>query len=230
MDKTIIWDFDGTLGYREGNWEQAIVELIQEDGSGERIDVNKISKGLQEGFPWHKSETFYPELRDPSKWWASVQPVFRRIFLDLGFSEKEAGELGDKVPRQYTRLDKWHLYEEAKDSLLSLSAFDQYLVSNHIPELPLILEQLGIKQFFEEVIVSSLVGYNKPNPRIVSESISGYQGRNSLYVVGDRYESDILFAQKINAEGILVRHFDDRCRLYFDSLEGVKDYLLRKAR
>jgi putative hydrolase of the HAD superfamily len=42
------------------------------------------------------------------------------------------------------------------------------LVSNFTPDLPRILEKQGLKQYFECIVVSSVVGVWKPNPKIMT--------------------------------------------------------------
>lgn len=226
-DVVLIWDFDGTLGYREHNWEGAMVEVLAEYFPGRGFDRDLIISGLNSGFPWHESSKYYPELRDARQWWKAVNRVFVRIFLSLGLSMADAGRLSEKVRPQYLSIDKWKLYSDSIHVLHGLQdlGFQQYLVSNHVPELPEILKTLNIHHFFKGVFVSSLVGYNKPNPLIIGKSDPNLLSCENVYVIGDRYESDILMAREMGKTGILVRAHDERAAFQFENLTALEAFL-----
>ena len=53
MKKVLIWDFDGTLGYRDGWWRGCLTDVLQSVDSSISVTPEEISVFLQEGFPWH---------------------------------------------------------------------------------------------------------------------------------------------------------------------------------
>jgi putative hydrolase of the HAD superfamily len=63
--RVVIWDLDGTLGYRDGMWRSALMEILDERQPAHGVDVGIIRTYLQRGFPWHRPEIAHPELSTP---------------------------------------------------------------------------------------------------------------------------------------------------------------------
>ncbi len=66
----LIWDFDGTLGYRVGRWSSALEEAMP----GHGFEKERLSARLRSGFPWHAPEVPHPELSSPDAWWKAYHP------------------------------------------------------------------------------------------------------------------------------------------------------------
>ncbi len=82
----------------------------------------------------------------------------------------------------------WELYPEVIDVLDALSArFLLGVVSNFDGRLRMILEQLGISKSFSEVVISSEVGADKPDPYIFRRAVQqiGVTPNESLHAGDD---------------------------------------------
>jgi|WetSurMetagenome_2_1015567.scaffolds.fasta_scaffold303025_1 putative hydrolase of the HAD superfamily len=228
MGKVIFWDFDGTLGYRQGNWEGAIFELVEDEKVKTKTNYDLISVLLQNGFPWHKPEKNYLSINNSINWWAFVNPKFIQIFEALGYEKHESVIKATKVAEQYSKLQKWKIYEDVIPNLTLLQnqMWKNILVTNNIPEFPIILKKLDLEKYFDRVFVSSIIGFNKPNPLIIQDYLDKIGSNSKTIVVGDRVESDIAFADFIHAEGILVRSTEKTWKLNFDNLTDLTKYIL----
>ena len=227
MEKIIVWDFDGTLGFREGNWESAVMELAR---SELKIDLgtDSITPFLQAGFPWHKPSVYYGELTHPDKWWDFVAPVFANIFRNVGCSDSEAVGLSTMIRERYTSITNWNLYSDTRSAIetLGLYGWSQILVTNNIPEFRDILTKLEFADVFEDIVVSAECGYNKPNPEILGGWRAVMEEASRIIVVGDRVDSDIRLAIACAAEGILVRSSESYVGRSYGSLEELVSYLI----
>jgi putative hydrolase of the HAD superfamily len=228
MEKIIFWDFDGTLGYRTGNWEETIFELTSDKIKKSKAGFDLVSGILQTGFPWHEPQKSFTSITSSHKWWEYVKPKFIEVFVALGYDESEARAKADLVPQQYTKADKWELYSDTIPCLgiLQNTNWRSILVTNNIPEFPSIVKHLGLENYFEAVFVSSLTGYNKPNPLILNGFLKTILKNTKMVVVGDREDSDLVLARAIKAQGILVRTKGSVQPLCFDTLIDLADYLL----
>jgi phosphoglycolate phosphatase-like HAD superfamily hydrolase len=54
--KLLIWDFDGTLAFREGLWSSAVAEVACAHIPGCQAARADFLSHLQSGFPWHSPE------------------------------------------------------------------------------------------------------------------------------------------------------------------------------
>jgi len=102
--------------------------------------------------------------------------------------------------------------------ILSLLSQDYRLfaVSNWQWELPEFLVDCGLRQYFEGVVSSAKVGYRKPHPQIFRAALTlADAGPEQVVMVGDSYESDVLGAQGVGINAVLVNRWgvpeESRC-------------------
>jgi putative hydrolase of the HAD superfamily len=90
--------------------------------------------------------------------------------------------------------------QRLKDAGLRLA-----VVSNSDGRVEEALEATGIRHFFEVVIDSQIVGYEKPDPRIFFEALNrlGVSPSQALYV-GDIYEVDVVGARRAGMDVVLL--------------------------
>ncbi len=127
------------------------------------------------------------------------------------------------IPRHrdlYPALAHWfseswrHLkvFRDARPALRALRAQGLRLavVSNWEPSLEQTLERLGLRGFFEAVIVSSVEGVWKPDPALFEAALRRLQPpAGTAASVGDNLERDVQAAEAAGVRGILLDRFDD---------------------
>ncbi len=88
---------------------------------------------------------------------------------------------------QYGKLEKWKLYDDTIPSLTELrnNNWKSVLVTNNIPEFPTIMKHLNFEEYFDAVFVSSLIGFNKPNPSILDGYLETLQDKNKIINYSD---------------------------------------------
>jgi putative hydrolase of the HAD superfamily len=96
------------------------------------------------------------------------------------------------------------------------------------------LEQQGLRRYFELVVDSALVGFEKPDPRIFAHALSVLRCRPDCALhVGDMYFADVAGARSAGLHALLLDPFDDWpgvdcARL--PSLSEVRDQFVSAAR
>ena len=225
--KYLIWDFDGTLGYREGKWEGALLEVLQRYAPDTAIQREHIWPHLQTDFPWLAPAIPHPEVRTAEEWWDRLDAVFTRAFTAAGVELGEAALLAKHVRRVYLDLTCWRLFDDAIPTLECLAAqgWRHILLSNHIPELPAILRHLGLTPHFAAIFNSAQTGYEKPHPqafRLVLEAIGDVE---EIWMVGDSMSNDIDGAAAHGIPGILVRKSRPEAKFCCPTLERVADFV-----
>ncbi len=84
-ERTILWDFDGTLAYREGLWSGCLAWVLQEHEPEAAVTRDEVRPLLKDGFPWHSPDRAHPELSTPEAWWEVVEALLIRACHRLGF-------------------------------------------------------------------------------------------------------------------------------------------------
>jgi putative hydrolase of the HAD superfamily len=143
----------------------------------------------------------YEKERD---WWKFlVKEVFRDHLDAMDFDQ-----FFDHLYHLFEDVESWRLYEDVITVLSDLKerGFILAIVSNWDSRLPSLCDRLGITSFFDAVIVSALVGYEKPHPNIFQIALTqtGLSADQVMYI-GDDPFLDYQAARKI---GIHSLHLD----------------------
>jgi len=205
--KYLIWDFDGTLGYRAGMWTGTLLEVLHRDMPGHGYTAEEIHPHLQDGFPWHAPDLSHPEIESAGEWWDAMDQVFERAFGAMGVEPDRAGLLAQRVRDLYPLPEYWQLFDDTIPALRALSSrgWEHVILSNHVPELGSILHALGIDEFFTHVFNSADTGYEKPHPQAFANVVDTIGPDHTLWMIGDNIDTDIRGASRSGIPGILVR-------------------------
>ena len=219
----LIWDFDGTLGYREGRWTSALHAVLEEAMPGHRFEMEVLSAQLRRGFPWHTPEVPHPELSSPDAWWGALLPVFVGAFEAGGLGPSVSRELAGRVREAYVDPRRWRLFDDAVPALRELSSrgWTHLILSNHVPELPGILHDLGLDGHLHQVFNSAESGYEKPHPRAFGGVLEAVAGSDAAWMVGDNPEADVRGAEAAGLPAILLRGPNREARHHCEDLSGI---------
>lgn len=206
--KYLIWDFDGTLGYREGGmWTLTLLEIIQQAMPELGVTYEQLKPFLAVGYPWHTPDKPHCELRTADAWWATIHPVLIRAMIGVGVPPERAEALVWEFRPRYTDLSRWRLFPETLTVLAQLSSagWQHILLSNHVPELPEIIEHLGLASHVQTIFNSAQTGYEKPHPQAFQNVLDALREPEAIWMIGDNITADVKGAEAQGIPGILVR-------------------------
>ena len=140
-------------------------------------------------------------------------------------------DLADEMV-QWLRQDRFdRLFDDAVPALESLRSLGMPMgvLSNFVSRLESQLGTWGVRDYFDFVIVSSVVGMAKPDPRIfdLAASEAGYPPHRLLYV-GDHVGDDIEGARGAGLDAVLIDRFDHQPGALcprISSLEHLVNYI-----
>ncbi len=183
LDHT-IWDFDR-------NAEETLHELyktyrLNELGlhSADLFIESYTVNNHQLWADYHLGRITKEELR---------QTRFSKTFIELGVHP-------DHVPHQfeddYVRIcpTKTNLFPEAVETLDYLQKkYSLHLISNGFKEsTELKIEKTGIGKYFQSIVISEIVGINKPDRAIFEHALTGAKAvKEKSVMIGDSLEADI---------------------------------------
>ncbi len=217
----LVWDYDGTLGYRSGGWSGAMVDALHARGIN-HVTPEQIRPHILTGFRWHDHEREHASGVSADDWWGELHGLFSSAFVAAcGVGQSVALELARDVRRQYLRPDTWHLYDDTCDALSRLSdrGYAHVLLTNHVPELPRMLEVMGIAAQFVRIFNSAATGVEKPHPRAYANVIA-FTGPEAV-MIGDNPRADFAGARAAGLEAILVRRQTPGIEPFCADLAGV---------
>ena len=221
----LIWDFDGTLGYREGPWSSALLTVLESSGAHPGFDARRLHTELRAGFPWHTPNASHENLSSPEQWWEALSPVFVRAFEAGGLDPSTSRTLAGLVREVYADPNHWRLFDDTLPALRLLSArgWTHVVLSNHVPELARIISALGLDDHVERVFNSADSGYEKPHPRAFEVLLEALGRPEKIWMIGDNPEADVRGAEAAGIPAILVR--SPRCgtKRHCQDLLGVAE-------
>ncbi len=220
----IVFDFDQTLAYRDGMWTASLFEILQKNGY-QHIKMENIRKYVQYGFLWDIYEKSHKELLNGQSWWEFHEKFFERILISNDISESEAKRMSVLVRNKYLDTEKWFLFDDTISVLeqLNSAGYECYILSNHTPELEMLVDYLGLNRLIKKIYNSAHIGYEKPNSQIYKFLINDLKvPPTEIIMVGDNYISDITGARSNGLNAILVRSQNTfNYRLYSENLDGI---------
>lgn len=195
----LFWDFHGTLTLPEVTWYEVALEA-----AAEQMPHRPLTREVLEQ---HFSQTCLPWWTVPGRdtrhlagseaWWGHCEREFEGMFQNCGFTPEEAEQLAPILREKSLEPARYTLYPDAVPTLEALRerGYKSYILSNNFPELAQIVEALGIRHLFEGLIVSGLVGYDKPHPGIFAAAREMADGPQNPWMVGDNPHDDIAGAK-----------------------------------
>ncbi len=136
-------------------------------------------------------------------WWRNV---VARVFEPCGPIERFESFF-DELFAYFAAPDAWRLYPEVTETLTALQqrGVRMSVISNFDSRLLAILDGLGATRFFERVLISSRVGYAKPDARIFHAALQhhGIAAEEALHV-GDSKVHDLQGASNAGIRGLLI--------------------------
>lgn len=216
--RAVFLDAGHTLLKGKPSWFE-----VWEEGLGE-FDVTLDREALQRAYARASDALSHipPDQFTPETW----RRFLREMVANLEVPGKEE-EIADRMhqilahtrPQYVPYPETPAVLEELKRRGLRLA-----VVSNWEPDLPEVLERVGLRGYFDAVVASALVGAAKPDPRIFQVALDAVSVRPEEAVhVGDSYEADVRGARAAGVYPILL----DRDRV-FSEVDCERIYDLRE--
>lgn len=205
MSSVFCWDFDGTLVHSNHLWSNSLWKAITTAAPELRITLKDIQKYTRSGFSWHRPALAYTN-RTGEKWWQDMLARFRDIYLQLGADTETANKAAAQICPIIKSSDNYSLYPDAVDSLQHIQDIGHInvLLSNNYPDLPDVIEQLGLSQYFDTLFISAQIGYEKPRAELFSMVKKKYPNAESFFMIGDSINADIIGGKNSGMKTVLV--------------------------
>lgn len=198
--KGIIFDYGGTIDSHGDHWSEVIYDGY--NASGLNIDKTEFrqsyvfaERALAKTRYILPQHTFLDLLR--IKMHLELSDLSERGLIAADLVETKTEEIA-----QYCYMRAKSSVNEARPVIEALSKkYPLMLVSNFYGNVESVLRDMGIRQYFQGVIESAVVGVRKPDPRIFMLGVVAL-GLNpqEVLVVGDSFRKDIEPAMKIGCQ------------------------------
>lgn len=223
----LCWDFDGTLAYSDHLWSSCVHRALLETQPDCGVSFSQIRTCMASGFPWHTPEQdFTPYTGE--KWWDFMNAHFERSYLSLGIDHEQAAIAAGKVRSLIKQPENYSLWPDSLDALTRArdAGCINILLSNNYPDLPEVMDALGLTPHFSHCVISGVVGYDKPRPEIFRQAKALIPGDHRFLMIGDNPVADIQGGNAAGMTTILVHKGQDhRADYCFENLKDILNIL-----
>ena len=220
-DKPVLfWDFHGTLTLHLHQWTDCAHQLIQENFPQYNITMEKVCAELDgHCLPWytHPDRDTRDLLEIEDGWWKSCNEELIKMFMRCGLKQEEAESIYPEVRKYLIAPENNPLYDDTKMVLETLSkrGYKHYLVSNNYPELDVLMDQLGLTQYFEAQVISGKIGFDKPRKEIYEYALELAGNPAEKYMIGDNLKDDVHGSKACGFNTVFIdlrgNRSDDKC-------------------
>jgi len=180
----IIFDAGGVLFYI-AEFRDNIIRRILNSSGYSSMDIDECMV-LLKLFDEDYCEAHLISDWNDEKHWLQARADYIISIVDAGNDT-----LKDKVYILAFDSFQYHLYDETIGCLEELmSGYNLYVLSNATATLDWAFDYLDIRRFFKDIVISSYVGYEKPDRRIYEHILSVIdQPADSCVFIDDRIEN-----------------------------------------
>ncbi len=222
----ILFDLGGTLMHAGGEWDLIL----------ERADLALGEKLLEQNIKlnpkiFRARLQEYHEQRDKDFQETTYHFVLNELLKELGDAEVAESVLRSALDAMYsvTRTN-WQLEDDTVVTLQKLKSknYNLGIFSNagDDKDVQELIENFGIRSYFDFVLTSAACFYRKPHPRAFEIALAHWQILpDEAVMIGDSLEADIDGAKKLNMPTIWVTR---RAKFKDEDIRRIKpDFSLR---
>jgi putative hydrolase of the HAD superfamily len=226
MKKALFWDFDGTLVQSTPLWSASLLRALKGAWPGCPCTIEDVRPHLRSGFPWHTPCQDHSGMTGEA-WWETMYCRFEKVCIMLGANDAAAVRAARSIRDILLLAENYALFDDTLPVLRMLCemGFSQYIVSNNHPDLRKVLDKLDLSIFFEDVIVSGEIGFDKPRKEIFEYALQKAGNPGICIMIGDNPVADGEGASAANIPPLLV-HVKEPCAFSaFETLSGAIGYI-----
>jgi len=205
--RAVFFDAHNTIIYLSPEASDIYYLVGKEFGSKATIDdYRRVYNSLRDEWFAHPLRLEAIQSKDPEKrkkWWRMfAQAVYSGVGMD-----EISDEHFEKLYDGFTGTQFWRIFDDVEETLKSLKELNLKLgvISNWDTRLLTILKDVGLYDWFDSVVISSQVGFEKPSPQIfkIAAEAVGVPIESSIFV-GDSPEKDVIAANNAGMKGVLI--------------------------
>jgi len=230
----LFWDFHGTLTLHLHQWTDYAYELVNTYYPQYGITMEKVCEELDgQCLPWYtyKDRDSRELLAIEDGWWKSCNAELVKMFVRCGLTQEEAETVCPKVRPYLIAPENNPLYDDTKMVLETLSkrGYRHYLISNNYPELDVLMDQLGLSEYFEAQVISGKIGFDKPRKEIFEYALELAGNPAERYMIGDNLKDDVHGSKACGFKTIFLdlrgNRADDKCDHAIYEIKEILDIL-----
>ena len=230
----LFWDFHGTLTLHLHQWTDCAYQLIKDNFPQYDVSMETVCDNLDgQCLPWytHPDRDTRDLLKVEDGWWKSCNEELLKMFMRCGLTQQEAESVYLEVRKYLVAPENNPLYDDTKMVLETLRdrGYKHYLISNNYPELDVLMDQLGLTEYFEAQVISGKIGFDKPRKEIFEYALELAGNPAERYMIGDNLKDDVHGSKACGFKTIFLdlrgNRADEKCDHAIYEVKEILDIL-----
>lgn len=224
--KAVLFDLDDTLVNSKMAEYKAICEFKSLHNEFNQVEDAEFAKSwgkitMEIYEKYHQGKISFEELRI-----GRMQGLFN--YYSINISDENAKEKFKDYQNIYEK--NWILFDDAKEVLENLkNKYKLVILSNGDgKQQRKKIEYTGLNKYFSDIVISSEVGYSKPEKEIfeIACKMINLKPENCI-MIGDKYKVDVEGSLNAGMHGIWVNRKKEELKYKFQikELSELKNYL-----
>lgn len=198
---TLVFDFGYTLVKKEIDRELIFQKVLR--GFGKNIPLSVYNMA----FRFADLKYVYNSVSTDNKYKTKYYNEYNSCILEFLGCKKDKNKYLGILKEEFNKKNNWVLFSDVLLAIMNLyQKYQLGILANWRSDLNNILRSNNnIDKYFDFVISSAEIGFEKPDCRIFNYCIDKYNlGKSDLIYIGDNYFLDIESTDKLNIKNILV--------------------------
>lgn len=203
--KGVIFDYGGTIDTNGIHWGEVIAEQYRLAGIELERELYRNAyvhgeRSLAKAPVIAPQDTFHTLLRKK----ISIQFEYLKEQTQSGqFTDENAEKIADGC---YSKVKE--TLETSRGIIASfVQRFPMVLVTNFYGNMPVVLNEFGLDNFFRCIVESSVVGIRKPDPALFAMGVEALHiAAENIVVIGDSYRKDIYPALTLGCKTVWLKN------------------------
>lgn len=203
--KGVIFDYGGTIDTNGIHWGEVIAEQYRLAGIELERELYRNAyvhgeRSLAKAPVIASQDTFHTLLRKK----ISIQfEYLKEQTQSEQFTDENAEKIADGC---YSRVKE--TLETSRGIIASFAKkFPMVLVTNFYGNMPVVLNEFGLEDFFKCIVESSVVGIRKPDPALFAMGVEALHiAAEEIVVIGDSYRKDIYPALTLGCKTVWLKN------------------------
>lgn len=196
--RIVLFDAGGVLFDTQTNRNERIHKLLNARGHDSET-IESGFKKAEEFWLSYRNEKWLSTWKDEEEYWK----YYYKIIVD---------EVGDKDPFlcdeliHFTHYSKHCvLFPEVEETLKKLyEKYELGVISNAFPSMNWIFDNLNIRKYFKNIIISSFVGTSKPDRKIYEYALDVFKAGPQECLFIDNKEINVNAAKQLGMKGLVI--------------------------
>jgi len=212
--KAVSLDFGGTLAYELKQGYVVYREILGELGYD--VELGKFEEAFKGAMDWWRQE----KGRTGILWNEDTDAVwFERMLGSLALPDSHG--IAAKMVELWPLRIRYKAFDDAEPVLIELKRMGlRLIIVSNVPSrriLSILMNQTGLQPFFDLLVASGTVGFEKPDQRIfeLASQMANVPIERIVHI-GNKYEEDYLGARSAGMSSVLIdrvrAHSDMQCR------------------